>query len=274
MSRIVSVQDISCFGQCSTTVALPIISAYGIETCILPSGILSAHTGCFKDFTYHDLTDEMPKIISHWKREKITFDAIFTGYIGDVRQFDIIKNMKDMLNTGGLLIVDPAMADNGKLYSGLADNIVDGMRSLVSVADVILPNITEASLLLRKEYDDNMTEQDVKETLEELTCLGPSVAILTGVTCIGDSIGAAAYNRVTKEYMVYTTRREDKNYPGTGDVFSSVAVAMLVNGASLYDVLKASCDFVYDCIEETIKDPTHTYGVKFEQVLASASFFN
>lgn len=268
MSRIVSVQDISCFGQCSLTVALPIISSFGIETCILPSGILSAHTGCFKEFTYHDLTDEMPRIISHWKKENIKFDAISTGYIGDARQFIMIKEMKAMLNAGGKLIVDPAMADNGVLYTGLDTSIVDGMRTLVEAADVILPNLTEAALLLKIPYREHLSSDEVKEILRALTDMGPETAILTGVSFKEGKIGAASYNKTTGEYLTYMTDKEEKSYPGTGDVFSSVAVAKLVNGASLDMVLKTACEFVHESIKETMNDPSHTYGVKFENVLA------
>ena len=137
MSKIVSVQDISCYGQCSLTVALPVLSAYGIETAILPSGILSNHTGTpFSAFTFFDLTEEMVNIVDRWNKENITYDAIYTGYIGDARQFDTIKAMRSLLNEGGKMIVDPAMADHGKLYVALNDEIVAGMRGLVKEADI------------------------------------------------------------------------------------------------------------------------------------------
>ena len=146
--KIVTVQDISCYGQCSITVALPVLSAFGVETAILPSAILSTHTGGFTGFTVHDLTEEMPGIVNHWIREGIKFDAIYTGYIGDTRQFDIINDArKTLLNDRGLLIVDPAMADWGKLYSALDETIVEGMKKIVRTADVILPNLTEAAFL-------------------------------------------------------------------------------------------------------------------------------
>ena len=151
--KVLSIQDISCYGQCSLTVALPILSHYGIETAILPSAILSTHTCGFTNFTVHDLTSEMPKIIDHWVTEHITFDCIYTGYIGDRKQFDIILNNKHkLLKEDGLFIVDPAMADNGKLYPGLDEFIVLGMKKMCMEADYIIPNVTEACLLTGIEY--------------------------------------------------------------------------------------------------------------------------
>ena len=139
--KVLSVQDVSCYGQCSLTVALPILSSYGIETVILPSAILSTHTSGFKDFTCLDLTLEMPKIINHWINEKIQVDAIYTGYIGDCRQFDYILECKNkLLVNDGLFIVDPAMADYGKLYPALSLDIVEGMKRISSIADYIIPN--------------------------------------------------------------------------------------------------------------------------------------
>ena len=161
MTKIVSVQDISCYGQCSLTVAQPILSAYGIETAILPSAILSTHTGGFQHVTVVDLTEEMQKIIDSWKAEGIRFDGIYTGYIGDARQFDMIKEMRCLLNPGGKLFVDPAMADHGKLYSALNENIVEGMRGLVREADIILPNLTEAAFLLGEPYRETYNKEEI-----------------------------------------------------------------------------------------------------------------
>lgn len=267
MSKIVTVQDISCFGQCSITVALPVLSAFGIETAILPSAILSTHTGGFKNFTVLDLTDEMPKIIRHWKEEGLTFDSIYTGYIGDARQFDMIKGMRDMLVPGGQLIVDPAMADFGRLYSALDENIVDGFRSLLKDADVIMPNLTEAAFLLGDTYKESLTEEEVKSIVMRLADMGPDTVILTGVSYEPDKIGAVAYQKQSGTFESYFTKRIAKTYHGTGDVFSSVVVADIVNGADLKKTLKDACEFVVKAIEYTLPDETHMYGVRFEQVL-------
>lgn len=268
MKKIVTVQDISCYGQCSITVALPVLSAYGIETAILPSAILSNHTGGFKGFTVLDLTEEMPKIVRQWEVEGITYDAIYTGYIGDARQFEIIKNTRKLLNPGGLFIVDPAMADHGKLYVALNQTIVEGMRTIVSEADVILPNLTEAAFLLDRPYKESYTEAEIDEMLRALCEMGAKTSIITGVSFEEGRLGAVSYNSQTGKKASYFARWMEKSYHGTGDVFSSVVVANILRGNSMEDTLKDACEFVVRCIEKTMPDPDHTYGVKFEDVLA------
>jgi len=268
MSKIVSVQDISCYGQCSLTVALPVLSAYGVETAILPSGILSTHTGGFTGFTFLDLTDEMVKIIDHWKKENITFDGIYTGYIGDARQFDIIRDMRSMLNAGGKLYVDPAMADHGRLYPALGPDIVDGMRSLVKEADIILPNITEAAFLLGEEYRENMTRDEYIDTVKKLAAMGPETVILTGVSTDASNIGVMSYEKSTGDITEYYTAKREKSYHGTGDIFSSIVIGKLLNGSGMRDTLRESCEFIVECLKETDGDDNHPYGVKFENVLA------
>ncbi|MBR5337013.1 MAG: pyridoxamine kinase [Lachnospiraceae bacterium] len=266
--KIVSVQDISCYGQCSLTVAQPVLSAYGFETAILPSAILSTHTGGFTGFTVLDLTDEMPKIVDHWRKEKITFDAIYTGYIGDTRQFALIKDMRDMLNPGGLLICDPAMADHGKLYVALNENIVAGMRELVRESDIIMPNITEACFLLDIPYNERPGREEIDRMLKGLADMGPETVIITGVSFEEGRLGAVAYTKKDGKTVEYFTTWMEKSYHGTGDIFSSVLIANLLKGKSLYDCLKDACEFIVDCIKETMPDESHVYGVKFEQVLA------
>ena len=266
--KIISVQDISCFGQCSLTVALPILSSRGIETAILPSGILSNHTGGFSGFTYHDLTEEMPKIAAQWEREGLRFDAIYTGYIGDARQFDIIRKLKKLLLPGGKLIVDPAMADHGRLYAALNADIVDGMRSLVREADIILPNLTEADLLLGREYKELTASEEAEDLLAALAELGPELPILTGVPYGPDRLGAAAYLKSSRSFVTAAAERMPRSFHGTGDIFSSVVIAALLNGTALEAALTEGCRFVVRCIEKTLPDETHRYGVKFEEVLA------
>lgn len=265
--RVVSVQDISCLGQCSQTVALPILSVLGIETVVLPSAVLSTHTGCFEGFTVHDLTEEMPKIIAHWKKENITFDAIYTGYIGDVRQFDYIIDLKKQLNSGGLVIVDPAMADMGELYPALGLEIVEGMKKLISKADIIIPNITEASILTDTPYKENYSKEEIEELLRKLSDIGPRYSVITGVSFESGKIGAGCLDKSTGEITYYFNDYVDKICYGTGDIFSSVVVGRLVNGSSVYDALKSASDFVASCIRATLDDDAHFYGVHFEGVL-------
>ena len=268
MKKIVSIQDISCYGQCSLTVALPILSSFGIETAILPSSILSTHTGGFTGFTIHDLTEEMPAIVNHWEKEHIRFDAIYTGYIGDARQFETIRSTKRLLNEGGLLLVDPAMADNGKLYPALTPDIVDGMRTIVREADLILPNLTEAAFLLDEPYMETYTKEDIAGLLKRLAAMGAKTVILTGISYEEGRIGAVAYDSQAGKTDEYFTEKIEKNYHGTGDVFSSVAIAELLAGKTMPEILQSACDFTVASIKKTLPDPDHNYGVKFEQVLA------
>ncbi len=263
--KIVTIQDISCYGQCSITVALPILSAYGIETAILPSAILSTHTSGFKDFTVLDLTEEMPKIIQHWIKENILFDAIYTGYIGDVRQFDLILECKEkLLNGTGLFIVDPAMADNGKLYPALDMKIVEGMKKIVSVSDYCIPNITEACLLTDTPYKSNFTEKEIENLLKKLYAMGSKHIILTGYQ-VENKIGAIAYDG--KDKIIVLKEKQLTSYHGTGDIFSSVIVANILNHKDLKENLNDATEFIIQCIKKTISDSTHSYGVKFEDVL-------
>lgn len=263
--KLLTVQDISCYGQCSTTVALPILSAFGIETVILPSAILSTHTSGFKNFTFHDLTLEMPKIINHWESSNIKFDCLYTGYIGDARQFDYILEIKNkLLNKNSLFFVDPAMADYGELYSGLDNTIVEGMKKIASVSDYLIPNLTEACLLTSTPYKENFLDNEVDEILNKLIKLGSKNIILTGIIK-NNKISNIAYNG--KEKIIVTKDKEEKSYHGTGDMFSSIFIACILNNKSIKESLDFSSDFIISCIKETKDDLTHNYSVKFENVL-------
>lgn len=265
MKKILTIQDISCYGQCSITVALPILSSYGIETAILPSAILSTHTCGFKDFTVLDLTSEMPKIINHWINEGIKFDAIYTGYIGDVRQFDYVLECKDkLLVDGGLFIVDPAMADNGKLYPALNSDIVEGMKKICSQADYIIPNITEACLLTDTLYQDKQDKTFINNLLHKLIECGYKNIILTGIIS-DDKIGAIYYDGTNETYVL--KELQPTSYHGTGDIFSSVIVANILNNVDIKTNLDDATDFIVDCIKNTTNDKDHFYGVKFEEIL-------
>lgn len=268
--KIMSVQDISCYGQCSLTVALPILSAFGYETAILPSAVLSTHTAGFKDFTVRDLTDDLDAIVAHWNRENISFDCIYTGYIGDRRQFKTILSAKEkLLKKGGVFVVDPAMADNGKLYPALNGDIVDGMREIVSASDYVLPNITEACFLTGAEYKEEYDEDYILSLLDGLKKLGAKTPVITGVMR-GGRIGAMGIEN--GKIVGAFGEKQPINYHGTGDIFSSVAVAGIMNGEPLEKVLQRAVDFVIDCIKCTLGDSTHAYGVKFEQVLKSKKY--
>jgi pyridoxine kinase len=170
--KILTIQDISCVGQCSLTVALPILSACGMETCILPSAVLSTHTAGFTDFTVRDLTEDIPAIAAHWRKENISFDAIYTGYLGSLTQIDYVREIFVTLKKeGGTIIVDPAMGDNGKLYPAFDLEYVNGMKNLVAVADVVVPNLTEACFLTGIEYKTEYDEEYILTVVKALAGL-------------------------------------------------------------------------------------------------------
>ena len=263
---ILTIQDISCYGNCSTTVALPILARFGIETAILPSALLSTHTQGFKDWTFLDLTDEMPKIIDHWWHEGIQFDAIYTGYIGNPKQFKIILDAKDkLLKEDGLFIVDPAMADHGKLYPGFDEFTIIGMRDFISVADYILPNITEACFLTGNHYEEIQDDDYINKLLQDLYQLGAKNIILTSAQDDFDSIGVISYDGLTKTTIM--KEKIEKNYHGTGDIFSSLVVAGILNGKDIKDNLNFATDFIMNSIDITLDDPYHEYAPKYEQIL-------
>ena len=263
---VLTIQDISCVGQCSLTVALPIISACGLETAILPSAVLSNHTGGFKSWTFRDLTDDMPEIEQKWVEEGISFDAIYTGYLGSARQIDIVKHIfRTCSKPGCVHVVDPAMADNGSLYYGFDMDYVKEMAKLCAAADYILPNVTEAGLITGMEYKETYDEAYVLELAQKLAALGPRSVILTGISYDPSTTGVVVYEDGKMAY--YRHHRLPKGSHGTGDIYASSFVGALMHGKNTYDAAKIAADYTVKCIENTQGDPDHWYGAKFEPVL-------
>ena len=266
--KLLTIQDISCVGQCSLTVALPILSAAGHETCILPSAVLSTHTAGFTGFTVRDLTSDIPAIAAHWKKEGIAFDAVYTGYLGSTEQIAYVKAIFDsLLKLGAKKIVDPAMADGGKLYPAFDAAYVEAMKTLVAEADIILPNITEACFLTHVEYRETYDEAYIASLLDALRAIGAKTVVLTGVSYAPESTGVVVYEGNEMQY--YAHRRIAKGCHGTGDVYAAAFVGALENGKSAYDAAVIAADYTVDCIAYTQDDPTHWYGVKFEPLLGS-----
>ena len=264
--RILTIQDISCLGQCSMTVALPILSACGQETCILPSAVLSTHTGGFSMPQIRDLTDDLPAVQAHWKKEHIAFDAIYTGYLGSARQAAYVKDIfATMAVPGGKIIVDPAMADHGKLYKGFDDAYVDAMRGVCQKADVIMPNLTEACLLTGCEYRETYDESYVALVLEKLHALGIPCVILTGVSYCDGETGVLISTADSKHY--YRHKKLSRSYHGTGDIYASTFVGAWMGGKTMEEAAAIAADYVCKCIGNTIGDESHWYGVKFETAL-------
>lgn len=265
MRRIVTIQDISCVGKCSLTVALPIISAMGIETAVIPTAVLSTHTA-FKKFTYRDLTNDLPKIVSHWKQEKFNFDGIYTGYLGSIEQIDMLKEFfKQFKTSENFIFIDPVMADNGKLYAGFDTNFVKEMKELCKTADIIVPNLTEASYMLETEYKENYSEEEIKSMLIKLSNLGPKYVVLTGVSFKDNQLGVMSYNKETNKFFTYFKEKVPAKYHGTGDIFASTLVGAITNNNTIEEGLKIAVDYVWETINDTYKtNKEDAYGVNFE----------
>lgn len=264
MKRIVTLQDISCVGRCSTTVALPVISAMGVECGILPTAVLSTHT-MFKTFTCKDLSDQISPIADAWEKEQVTFDGIYTGYLACAEQCDQVCEFFDRFSTGeNLILVDPAMADNGQLYGAFDESFPAAMAKVCAKADIVLPNITEAALLTGMPYKTEYDESYIKELLEKLLELGCKTAALTGVSYEPGRLGVAYLDRDGNEFSYFTDKCE-KSYHGTGDLYSSTVLGGLMRGLDLGESLALAADFVKACIEATMNSAEpRWYGVEFE----------
>lgn len=264
--RVLTIQDISCVGQCSLTVALPIISACGIETSVLPSAVLSTHTMGFTGFTFRDLTDDMPDICAHWKKEGLTFDGIYTGYLGSAKQIEYVQRIiADTAADGCLVVIDPAMADNGKLYPAFDLAFVAEMKKLCAGADYLLPNITEACFLTGMDYRTEYDQSYIGELVSKLCALGAKNVILTGVSYAKGRTGVVVYENGENQY--YEHEQIAGGVHGTGDIYASAFVGAKLRGKTAYEAAKIAADYVVECILESRNDPSHTYGARFEPVL-------
>ena len=261
--RILTIQDISCLGQCSMTVALPVLSACGHETCILPTAMLSTHTGGFQNPAVIQLADFIPRVREHWAREGIAFDAVYTGYLGSVAAIRETEQLvRDFLKPKGLLIVDPAMADHGKLYKGFDTRYAEAMAGLCRHADMILPNITEAAMLSGLPFRDRPDESYLTDLLSGLD--HPCV-VMTGAGCQAGETGAAILDH-GKRYD-YRHPKLGGNYHGTGDLFASAFTGALLRGKTMEGSARIGAEMVCEAIRHTRQDPDHWYGVKFEAAI-------
>ena len=265
--RVAAIHDISCFGKCSLTVALPVISAMGVEVSAIPTAILSTHTGGFTGYTFRDLTEDILPVVRHWQSLNLRFDAIYTGYLGSFEQIDIVREaFRALKGPDTLIAVDPVMADNGKLYAHFPKDFPEGMRSLCVEADVIVPNLTEAALLLGEPYKEGPYDRGyIEGLLKRLSALGPRRVVLTGVWFDGEKLGAASYDRETGETAISLAPRIEGYYHGTGDVFGSVLVGALLSDLSLPQAVALAVDFTAASIRRTRDAGTDIrFGVNFE----------
>ncbi len=286
MKRVLTVQDISCVGKCSLTAAIPVISAMGIEVCPLPTAILSNHTA-FSSFSFLDLTDKIPEILNEWKKQGFHFDAIYTGYLGSIKQIDLVhKILDEFAQNDTLVVIDPCMADNGKLYTGFSQDFVKQMAKLCGRANVILPNMTEACFLVNQDYNIfTHTNESITKLMEKLLSLGANHVVLKGVDFSSDKIGVAYYSQKNNndsrnligksiiensidDMKIYFHHRYEENFHGTGDLFASVVTGALVLKKELKEAVEIACDFIQESIECTLSNPNYNwYGVEFESAL-------
>ncbi len=270
--RVAAIHDISCFGKCSLTVALPIISAAGVECSVIPTAVLSTHTGGFTGFTYRDLTTDVQPIADHWKTLDIEFDSIYTGYLGSFEQLELVSTFfDDFKNDHSLILVDPVMADNGVLYQSFPKTFPNGMKKLCSKADVIVPNITEAVLMLNEEYKEGpYTKEYIENLLKKLAKIGPKQVVLTGVYFDDTALGAATYDSETGVISYALAPRVEGYYHGTGDIFGSALLSGLLNDIPLAKAAQIAVDFTVKSIAWTKEAGTDLrFGVNFETNIPS-----
>ena len=267
MKRIITVQDISCVGKCSLTVALPIISAAGVEAGVLPTAVLSTHT-MFSKFTFCDLTDEIEKISDTFLDLDIDFDAIYTGYLGSFRQLSLVSDFIDRFGGKAKVVIDPVMADNGQLYKGFTPEFAASMAKLCAKADLVVPNLTEASFMLGIPYNPDYDEAYIREVLKKLTDLGAKSAALTGISFKDDEIGVYYYDGESGEYYSYFNEKLPASFHGTGDIYASATVGAMMRGFSVPEALSIAVDFTLLTMKKTLADKDHRfYGVNFEEAL-------
>lgn len=265
--RVLAINDVSCVGKCSLTVALPIISACGVTCDILPTALLSTHTGGFTGYTFRDLSEDIPDILAHWKTLGLKYDYIVSGYLGSIDQIDMVKSTKEaFLKEGGKMIVDPVMGDNGKMYAHFDDKFVQEMRGLCRVADVIVPNLTEACLLAGMPYEEVCKRENYAALLDALRALCPRPSVT------GCDVTEGKEERSTVFYVGddgasrrYGTEKIEGAFHGAGDVYASALVGCLARGLHTDEAVKLSADFTKDAIARTKEDGTEArYGLNSE----------
>lgn len=270
LKRVAAIHDLSGFGKCSLTVVLPIVSAAGIEVSALPTALLSTHTGGIDGYTYRDLTEDMRPIMNHWKTLDIKFDAVYSGFLGSFEQLEIVRDFfRNFKTEGNIILVDPVMADNGQLYKIFTPEFASGMRSLCEMADIIVPNMTEAALLLNEPYQPGpYTQAYIESTLIKLSKLGPTKIVLTGVYFRELELGVASYDKETGVTSYYTLSKLEGYYHGTGDIFASALLAGLLNDYNLTEAAEIAVRFTVNSIFRTYKAKTdYRFGVNFEQAI-------
>ena len=267
---VAAIHDMSGFGRCSLTVAIPVLSAMGIQCCPLPTAFLSTHTGGFENFTFLDMTDEMPKVAAHWKSLGLQFRAVYSGFLGSERQIGIVEDfIRDFRRADSVVVVDPVMGDHGAVYQTYTPAMCAGMARLAEQADVITPNLTEAALLLGVPYDALPAGADgCREIVERLSLEGRRSVVLTGASTAPHLTGAMCFDAASGRTEAVQTRRVDREFHGTGDVFASVLTGALVHGRPLSEAAGQAVEFIRACAERTAAEALPLReGADFEPLL-------
>lgn len=265
--RILAINDISCFGKCSLTVALPILSAAGYEVCPLPTALLSTHTGGFSGYTFKNLDDQMLPITNHWKKSGIDFDAIYSGYLGSFEQIEYVKEILTKFSGENItVLIDPVMGDNGKLYDGFDEKFAKGMRELLKCADIIVPNITEVCFLLDIPYKEVFTQEEICTFFEKFEEIGIEKVVITGINMGDDNVCCGILDKGTIDFV--KRKKIHGMYHGTGDVFASALLSAYEKGLNLKKSTEFAVWYVLEAILLTQKRYGNShYGVDFEPIL-------
>lgn len=271
--RVAAIHDLSCFGRCSLTIALPVLSAMGCQCCPLPTALLSAHTG-FTGGSFLDLTEEMQRIADHWARIDIHFDGIYSGFLGSAAQIGTVRQFIGRFRGTGLVVIDPVLGDHGQAYRTCTPELCNGMRRLAESADIITPNLTEASLLLEQPYE-TIQAIDPAEIVRRLSLEGRRSVVLTGYSTGDGQTGALCFDRADGSIQAVQVQRVPRDFSGTGDLFTSVLTGAMVKGVPLIQAARTAADFVQSCAARTLAaGNTDGEGVDFEPLLGTLTNVN
>lgn len=271
MKKVAAIHDISCYGRAALATIIPILSSMGNQVCPLPTAVLSTHTDGFGKPAIRGLSDFIYETKQHWKRLNLDFQCIYSGYLADSKQVKFVEDfIKDFKEKDTLVVIDPVMADNGKLYDGMDEKMIEEMRVLIKNADIITPNITEATLLLGREYKEDLTKEEVKDFLISLSKLGPKISIITSVPSIKgkEYIDTVLYDKEEDMFYTYSHKKIDAFYCGTGDAFASLLIGGVLRGESIEESLGKACDFIAEAIEYSEQfDYPSNEGIALESLL-------
>lgn len=267
LTKVAAINDLSCLGGASLSQIIPILSSMGIKTYPVPTVILSTHSGGYEGYTYHDLTSHMVDQGMHWKKLGVKFDAIYSGFLGSAEQIVIVEDFIDNFkNENSVILVDPVMGDQGQIYSSIDKDIISEMRKLVGKSDIITPNLTEAFLLADLDYKSNPRAEDLKKIIERISDLGAKSIVITSYPYSKDLLANVVYQN--GRLRIFSSRRLESDFPGTGDIFASALLGVYLNNRDLNQATKIASKFVETCIKKSMgEDYSHRSGVLLENNL-------